>query len=224
MTGAMTESEAPGRPPAAGIVLAAGAGRRLGGRPKALLPYRGGLLVEHAARALRDGGCRTVHVVLGAAAETVRRTAGGLDWCALVDNPGWESGMGSSLRVGLESLAGCGAATAVVSLVDQPGIGPRAVRRVLTAATTGPAGGPAALAAASYGGRRGHPVAIGAAHWSPVAASAAGDAGARSYLAAHRDVLVLVECGDIAVPDDIDRPADLALLADGLPAGPAADR
>ena len=41
----------------AGLLLAAGGGRRLGGRPKALLTYRGRPLVEHAVRALRDGGC-----------------------------------------------------------------------------------------------------------------------------------------------------------------------
>ncbi|MHC5907633.1 NTP transferase domain-containing protein, partial [Streptomyces sp. S6] len=32
----------------AGLVLAAGAGRRLGGHPKALLVHRGRPLVEHA--------------------------------------------------------------------------------------------------------------------------------------------------------------------------------
>src|SRR5205807_6064036 len=93
----------------AGLVLAAGAGRRLGGRPKALLPYRGGLLVEHAARVLRDGGCGPVHVVLGASAAAVRQQAGDLEGYRLVDNPEWAQGMGSSLRTGLRSLAGSGA-------------------------------------------------------------------------------------------------------------------
>ena len=49
----------------AGLLLAAGGGRRLGGRPKALLAHRGRLLVEHAAEVLRVGGCARVHVVLG---------------------------------------------------------------------------------------------------------------------------------------------------------------
>ncbi len=184
---------------AAGIVLAAGSGRRLGGRPKALLPYRGGLLVEHAAHALRDGGCERVHVVLGAAADRVRELAALPAWCLLVDNPGWEQGMGSSLRAGLESLADTGARAAVVSLVDQPGIGPDAIRRVLDRVAVDRAPS-SLLAAATYQGRRGHPVVFGADHWPGIAVSATGDQGARAYLAARQGSITLVECGDIASP------------------------
>ena len=54
------------------MLLAAGAGSRLGRGPKALLPYRGRTLVEHLAQVLRDGGCRETVVVLGAGAAEVR--------------------------------------------------------------------------------------------------------------------------------------------------------
>ncbi|MDV9175588.1 NTP transferase domain-containing protein, partial [Streptomyces sp. W16] len=50
---------------AAGLLLAAGGGRRLGGRPKALLEHRGRPLVEHAVGILRTAGLTRVHVVLG---------------------------------------------------------------------------------------------------------------------------------------------------------------
>ncbi|WP_234101548.1 NTP transferase domain-containing protein, partial [Streptomyces venezuelae] len=59
-------------PVVAGLLLAAGGGRRLGGRPKALLSHRGRPLVEHAVGVLRAAGCEVVHVVLGASAELVR--------------------------------------------------------------------------------------------------------------------------------------------------------
>ncbi|MER5376183.1 nucleotidyltransferase family protein [Streptomyces sp. NPDC002553] len=187
----------------AGLLLAAGGGRRLGGRPKALLTHRGRPLVEHAVRALRTAGCGRVHVVLGAAADAVREKAR-LDGCVLVDNPGWERGMGGSLRLGLESLAGTGARAALVCLVDQPGVGAEAMARVLAARPSGDS-----LAAASYDGRRGHPVLLGSRHWAGVAAGATGDRGARAYLNAHGDELTLVECGDVAQPYDIDTEADL---------------
>ncbi|HET9379583.1 MAG TPA: nucleotidyltransferase family protein [Streptomyces sp.] len=193
-------------PPVAGLLLAAGGGRRLGGRPKALLEHRGRPLVEHAAGVLRAAGCARVHVVLGAAADEVRGRAA-LDGCVLVDNPGWEAGMGSSLRAGLASLAGTGARAAVVSLVDQPGIGPEAVSRVCAAYRDG-----TSLAAAAYAGVRGHPVLLGRGHWAGIAASARGDRGARAYLAGHEGAVTLVECGDVARPDDIDTAADLGLL------------
>lgn len=197
----------------AGLLLAAGGGRRLGGRPKALLEYAGRPLVESAARVLRDGGCRPVHIVLGAAAEEVRARAE-LGGCVVTVNPGWAEGMGSSLRAGLASLAGTGALAVVVALVDQPGIGAAAVARVAAAYVS-----PGSLAAAAYDGRRGHPILLGADHWAGAAASAVGDRGARSYLQRHEREITLVECGDIAAPADIDTPEDLHRLTD-----PPADR
>lgn len=190
----------------AGLLLAAGGGRRLGGRPKALLEYGGRPLVEHAARALREGGCGPVHVVLGAAADEVRRRAE-LPGCVLVENPEWAGGMGSSLRAGLESLSAIGARAVVVSLVDQPGIGAEAVARVAAAYRS-----PASLAAAVYGGRRGHPVLFGADRWTATMAEALGDQGARGYLRLHEAEMTRVECGDVADPADIDTPGDLHLL------------
>jgi nicotine blue oxidoreductase len=211
------------RPAVAGLLLAAGGGRRLGGRPKALLPYRGRPLVEHAVRVLREAGCSPVHVVLGAAADEVAERAD-LTGCVPVHNPRWAEGMGSSLRAGLASLgtpAAAGASepaappgtagAALVMLVDQPGIGARAVARVCAAY----GGSSGALAAASYAGRRGHPVLLGADHWPGVVADAVGDRGARGYLRAHESGITLVECRDVAEPYDIDTPEDLVRLTRG---------
>ncbi|WP_069774002.1 NTP transferase domain-containing protein [Streptomyces sp. LUP30] len=189
-----------------GLLLAAGGGRRLGGRPKALLTHRGRPLVEHAVGVLRAAGCARVHVVLGAAADAVRERAR-LAGCVIVTNPEWESGMGASLRAGLGSLAGTGARAAVVCLVDQPGIGPEAVARVLAAG-----GDASSLVSAVYDGVRGHPVLLGADHWAGVARTATGDRGARAYLKEHAQAITLVECGDVARPFDIDTPEDLAHL------------
>ncbi|MFJ7076842.1 NTP transferase domain-containing protein [Streptomyces sp. NPDC098781] len=199
----MTDKEAS---PVAGLLLAAGGGRRLGGRPKALLRHRGRPLVEHAVGVLRAAGCARVHVVLGARAAAVREQAE-LGDCVLVENPHWADGMGSSLRAGLDSLAGTGARAALVSLVDQPGIGPEAVARVRAAYE-----GESSLASAAYEGVRGHPVLFGAAHWAGIAATATGDRGARVYLKEHQEAVRLVECGDVAQPYDIDTEADLAHL------------
>ncbi|MFF7231419.1 NTP transferase domain-containing protein [Streptomyces sioyaensis] len=190
----------------AGLLLAAGGGRRLGGRPKALLDHRGRPLVEHAARALRQGGCDPVHIVLGASAEAVRERAE-LSTYRIRYNPDWAQGMGSSLRVGLAALAGSGADAVVVSLVDQPGIGAAAVARVVAAYD-----GSSSLASAAYDGRRGHPVLFGADRWPDIAATATGDRGARAYLQQHAAALTLVECADVAEPYDIDTPEDLRRL------------
>ncbi|WP_328779537.1 nucleotidyltransferase family protein [Streptomyces canus] len=198
----MTENEQQ----VAGLLLAAGGGRRLGGRPKALLEHRGRPLVEHAVDVLRAAGCTRVHVVLGAAAAVVRERAE-LGDCVLVENPEWADGMGSSLRSGLDSLTGTKARAALVSLVDQPGIGAAAVSRVLAAYED-----ETSLVSAAYDGVRGHPVLLGAAHWAGISATATGDRGARAYLKEHEDTITLVECADVAEPYDIDTTADLTHL------------
>ncbi|MEV4612799.1 nucleotidyltransferase family protein [Kitasatospora sp. NPDC049258] len=191
------------RPSVPALVLAAGGGRRLGGRPKALIRYRGRPLIEHALAVARAGGCDRTVAVLGAAGAEVRSTAE-LGDCLPVDNPDWATGMGSSLRAGLAALPP-GASAVLVLLVDTPGVTPAAVARLLAAHAAG-----AELAAAGYGGRRGHPVLIGAPFFAEALAGAVGDAGARALLAAHPAELRLVECGDVATPEDLDTPADLA--------------
>jgi CTP:molybdopterin cytidylyltransferase MocA len=183
----------------AGLVLAAGGGRRYGG-PKALVRFEGSLLVERAVATVRDGGCSPIVVVLGAAAAEVRAAAD-LGEVTIVENDGWKSGMGSSLRVGLEALSGTGADAVIVLLVDTPGVTPAAVRRIAQKA------GRDALVAAAYGQRRGHPVLLGREHWGGVAMLASADVGARAYLAAHTDSVQTVACADIADDTDMDVPA-----------------
>jgi nicotine blue oxidoreductase len=183
----------PGR--AAGLLLAAGGGRRYG-RPKALVERDGRLAVEWAIDVLHDGGCAPLVVVVGAAAAEVRARAA-LGPATVLDNPDWATGMGSSLRVGLAALDPA-AAAALVMLVDMPGVTAAAVRRLAALAE------PGILARASYEGRPGHPVLLGRDHWAGVAAAATGDEGARPYLARH--AVRAIPCEDVADGTDVDTP------------------
>jgi CTP:molybdopterin cytidylyltransferase MocA len=196
----------------AGLLLAAGAGRRMG-RPKALVEHRGRLFVESAAAVLAAAGCTPVIVVLGAESETVRERAD-LTGYTVLDNPEWPEGMGASVRVGLTALAALAGTditdvaditAAVVLPVDVPGVTPEAVARIVAAAA------PNLLVRASYDGIPGHPVAIGKAHWPGVVASAVGDVGARNYLKTHE--VLDIPCGDVATGTDVDRPEDLTRLS-----------
>jgi CTP:molybdopterin cytidylyltransferase MocA len=188
----------------AGLVLAAGGGRRYGG-PKALVRLGGRLLVERAVDLLRGGGCGPVLVVLGAAADEVRASAD-LTGATVVVNPEWAGGMGSSLRAGLAALP-AEASAVVVTLVDTPGLGPEAVRRLI--ATGGDA------AQATYGGRPGHPVLLARSVLPEVVATATGDRGAAPWLAAHPERVRLVPCDGTGDPRDVDVPDDLAAVAAG---------
>ncbi|MGC0252250.1 nucleotidyltransferase family protein [Pseudactinotalea sp. Z1748] len=200
----------------AGILLAAGAGRRMG-RPKALMRSADAApWLTAAVRALQDGGCSPVVVVLGAAAEEARALLGGLE-VQVLEATDWATGMGASLRTGLASLtdwAGStgrdgpgveerpiGATAALIHLVDLPDVGPDVVARVVDHAA------PDVLARADYGQGAAHPVLIGREHWPGVIASAHGDRGARDYLRG-REVLA-VDCSGLATGRDVDTPADL---------------
>ena len=198
----------------AGLLLAAGSGQRMGG-PKALLSLDGRLLVERAADVLRDGGCDSVVVVLGASADEVRRRAE-LGDARIVDNPNWAEGQAASLRIGLVAAADdddLPAEAVVVALVDQPAISAAVVRRLVEAWREG--AGPAVIA--SYGGAPRNPVLLDRRVWADVGANVEGDEGARLWLREVRrdrpDLIVLVECGDIGDPTDLDTPADVEALS-----------
>jgi CTP:molybdopterin cytidylyltransferase MocA len=186
-------------PSIAGLLLAAGQGRRFG-RPKALVELGGLTLAERGVALLREGGTDPVIMVTGAVPVS-------LPGVITAHNPDWRTGMGSSLREGLQTLPQDRDAV-VIALVDQPRIGPAVVRRLIAAFEAG-----AQIAVACYQGKPRNPVLIARGHWDAVAESAAGDAGARTFLRDHPDLVTAVECGDIGRPDDLDTPEDLARIA-----------
>ncbi len=183
------------------LVLAAGAGTRLG-RAKALVTEPGGdSWLGLATAAAREGGALQVYVVVGAKADEVRAVVP--SGCVTVEASQWQEGMGASLRAGLGAvMADHPAADAVVVLlVDTPDVGSSVVRRLVAQAL------PQALVRASYHGIPGHPVLLGRDHWQGVLACARGDSGARDYLRS-RDVAHL-ECSDLASGRDVDTAEEL---------------
>ncbi len=183
-----------------GLVLAAGAGTRLGEAvPKPAVPFRGRPLLTWPLAALATGGVEDVVVVLGAGADAVatdvERGGGTVVVCAA-----WREGLSASLRAGVQAAAARGAPAVVVVLGDQPLLDGAAVARVVAARDPRRAD----AVRATYDGVPGHPVAIGRDHWSAVRTTARGDRGARDHLRVtpHR----LVECGDLATGADVDSP------------------
>lgn len=198
----------------AGMLLAAGAGRRLGA-PKALVEIGGERLAERGVGLLVDGGCDPVVVVLGAGADDVlARCDLGQSW--IVVNHRWDEGMGTSLRAGLDALEDSAAGAVVVALVDQPRVGPAAVERLAASWRDG-----GQLVVAAYAGEPRNPVLIDRAWWPSAWAAATGDQGARTLLRARPDLVTLVECGDTGDAADLDTAHDLTALDGRMPEPPA---
>ncbi len=196
------------------IVLAAGAGRRFGGR-KLLAPFEGGALVEGALKAAFASPASTIILVTGSEGDEVAAAArasaerqGEVARLRIVHAADHAEGMGASLRAGAAALPG-DAAGAFVFLGDMPKVPAALLPRLVEAVEAG-----AAAAAPVCGGRRGHPVLFGAELFAPLR-QAAGDEGARVALAGLGPRLALIETDDEGVLFDVDRPEDLGWKKEG---------
>jgi CTP:molybdopterin cytidylyltransferase MocA len=174
----------------AGLVLAAGAGRRFGaGPPKQLAELDGRPLLEHvlaAATAVLD----RVVVVVGARAEEVLAGVE-LHGAEPVVCPEWAEGQAASLRCGVRALAG--AERVLVLVGDQPRVDAALVARLARE----PPGSRAA-----HDGVPGHPAVLGPAELARVP-ELRGDRGLRD-LVAWRLVEAGVPLTDLDTPDDLE--------------------
>ena len=195
------------------ILLAAGGSMRLGS-PKQLLRYAGHSLLHRAATAVSASGCHPMVAVLGARAGDLRVELKNQN-AAIVENVNWERGMGSSLRLGLETLLAAahpGVPDGVLlTLCDQPLVGATQLRLLLDA-FNGLKDTPNRLVAAAYGGTVGVPAVFGRQYFEELL-SLTDEAGAKQILLAHRAELVEVSLPEAAT--DIDTREQYEQLAAG---------
>lgn len=163
----------------AGVLLAAGASRRMG-QPKQLLELDGEALVRRAARIALEAGCDPTIVVLGYEGDRVQAALSGLP-CTKVGNPEWEQGMASSIRAGIEVLPQ-NATAALLLACDQPAVDAAFLRSLISAHRLEPG----RIAAAAYAGGAGIP-ALFPRRCFEVLKNLSGDRGARA----------LIEDGDV---------------------------
>lgn len=182
----------------AGLILAAGGGKRFGVRPKLLADLGGRPVLEHAIGAqCAVEGIERVVVVIGAHADELLACVNFMRAEPVVFRR-WREGMAGSLRLGVQALDG--ADRVIVTLGDQPLVTPEVIDRFVDA----PAG-----ARATYGGRPGHPVVLGPEHLRAVL-GLRGDHGARELLGGGSTI----ECGQLCSGRDVDTANDLEAIRD----------
>ena len=191
----------PGR--VAGLVLAAGAATRFGA-PKALALLGGRPMLELVLDAAAVAGLEPVVVVLGDARDRVEAA---VNWHAelRVRNPDPARGLASSLRVGLDTVAGVRPPVdaVVILLGDQPRLRTDVIASLLD--RHGTSDRPIVVPRYAGGGGA-NPVVLSRAAFD-LAAGLDGDHGLGPLIAARRE---LVEIVDVAGTNpDVDTPADL---------------
>ena len=190
------------------IVLAAGAGRRFGGR-KLLAPFEGRPLIFAALNAAFAAPVRRVWLAvdgdpaLSAIARDHARSLGREMDLEVIVVTDFAEGMGASLRTAVAALPG-EAAGVFIFLGDMPRIPPGLAQTLAEGLAAG-----FDLAAPRFEGRRGHPVLFGRTCF-PALLALEGDTGARDLLSGAGERLALIESSDAGVLFDVDRPEDLA--------------
>jgi CTP:molybdopterin cytidylyltransferase MocA len=149
------------------------------GQPKALLPWRGSTLVEHAVQQARLAGTEHLVVVVGPATRDLHLDA------TTTFNPSPESGRSTSIRLGAARLPDAVGAILVQS-VDQP-VEADVIAALFDAVESG-----AAVAVPSFGGRRGHPVCVSGSLLSELRTVAEEDQGLRAVVRRHPPTAVPV--------------------------------
>lgn len=189
----------------AAVILAAGASTRLR-QPKQLLEIDGESLLRRTIRLAADAGCGPIFVVLGFESGIMRREVSGPGTKAVL-NPEWQSGMGASLRCGIEALSKEASVPerTMVLLCDQAKLSAAILRELITTSLETNS----LITASRYADRLGVP-AVFRKQIYPELLKIEGERGARAVIQRHLERTSVVEFPEGAV--DIDTPADLANL------------
>ena len=191
----------------AGIVLAAGEGKRIG-KNKALLEIGGVRSLERVAAWMRKAGCDPVIVVGGAEAESVREEAIRLG-VQFALNSNWRSGQFSSLKTGMSALEGLlepakQPAGAMVALVDHPLV-KKETYQILAGTFRR---FPEKIIIPTHQDARGHPVVVPREIIAEILNSSDGT-NLRDLIGKHDDLVLEQAVDDTGILKDIDTEMDL---------------
>jgi molybdenum cofactor cytidylyltransferase len=165
---------------AGAVILAAGASRRIG-VPKQMLEIGGEPMLRRAARVAIEANCCPVVVVTGAHASSSRQALRGLD-VGEAKNQQWESGMSSSIRVGIEAVMAANPqiATVVLMVCDQPFV----TRETILGLVRAQRETNCSIVASRYDGSYGVPALFGRAHFAELM-KLKGAGGAKPIIRKH---------------------------------------
>jgi molybdenum cofactor cytidylyltransferase len=181
------------------LILAAGASSRMG-RPKALLPWGNTTVLENILSELDVAGLRDIVLVSGAHHKQISEGLAKKN-IRICFNKGWEAGMGSSLKTGVQHIEDAYPEKhgLLVLLSDQPLISGAYLKEMLGSSQMHPGH----IIATAYGKGEGVPALFPRSFWSSMA-QIPPEKGAKVLIRAHRDRTVLLDAGEAIM--DMDTP------------------
>jgi molybdenum cofactor cytidylyltransferase len=186
------------------VLLAAGSGSRFGGRPKSLLELGGVPLIRRQLIALSGAGVDEVVVVLGHHADAIEAAVRDFP-VTLARNPSPDDGQASSVRIGLQALAGKLDAV-IVALADQPMINAQDITALIGAFKKR---GDASMLVPRVAGEPGNPVIFEAELREQWLAGDV-DAACRRWRDANPERVLWFDTDNQRYRVDIDTPEDIA--------------
>jgi CTP:molybdopterin cytidylyltransferase MocA len=178
------------------------------GRPKALLPFRGGTFLSVLAATL-GSRCSPVIAVFGAGAENLVSNAP--PGVSPVINSQYRLGMLTSLQTGLRALPVESRGRVLFGLVDHPAVVLGAIDALVHSS--------AAIAIPRCAGKRGHPVALRKNIVDELLAEPP-DSKIHDVINRHASEIEYIDVNDPGIRDDVDDPDayERLLLREGEPA------
>jgi molybdenum cofactor cytidylyltransferase len=186
----------------AAVILAAGDSRRMG-TPKALLPWGGTTLLEHAIQQARAAQVSDIVVVLGPATQHLELTD-----VTIRLNPDPETGRSASIRLGSQDIPDDVDAILIQS-VDQP-----CEADVLESLFTALAHGTHTVAIPKHAGRRGHPICLSGSLLAELRAVTEAEQGLRALVIRHAEHVLDVPVSTPSVVWNLNDPAAYAAARD----------
>lgn len=190
------------------VLMVAGAGARMGYRPKSLLELDGEPLIRRQLAALRDAGVTETVVVLGHHAPDIAPQLAGFA-LKVVHNPNPDAGPVSSQRLGLQTLSGQTDAV-LMALADQPLVNAQDLRELITAFSQRPEG--ASLLYPRLNGEPGNPVMFTADARAAMLACPP-EVGCKQWRQQNPQQAQAWDTGNRHFFQDVDTPEDIRQLA-----------
>lgn len=168
------------------LILAAGESSRMGERIKQVLPWKDSTLLGNALNQAKGTIADTTYVVLGAYEEIIKAEVD-FEPNAVIQNPNWENGMGSSIAAGIEHFSSKGLSydAVLIMLADQPGMDSNYLNKMIGNWR----GNPSKIITTQYESSSGVPAIFGKDHFSDLQ-KLTKDFGAKEIIAANENAII----------------------------------